>query len=102
MRTALLILVAVFVLWLPFSIASLLSVPIVLAAVFTSRGYAKDCLRAQDKLMAALLGWGGAYTVSAECGSRRKDCRFCTLVCRALNLIQPGHCEGAAKNEGLA
>jgi len=101
MRAAATILVAIFVLWLPFSIAALCSVPIVLWAVFSAQGYAKECLKAQDKLMAALFGWGGDYTVSAECGSRRKDCLICTVICRLLSIIQPGHCEGAAKNEGL-
>lgn len=101
MKVARTILVAVFVLWLPFSVASIASVGIALWAVFSDQAYAKDILRAQDKLMAALLGWGGAYTVSAECGSRQAGCRFCRAVCRLLDFIQPGHCEGAAKNEGL-
>jgi hypothetical protein len=93
-------LVAVFALWLPFSIAALVSIPVVLWSVFTNTSYAKDCLRAQDKLMAALFGWGGMYTVSAECGSTRKDCRLCRAICGLLNFIQPGHCVGAAANEG--
>lgn len=54
-----------------------------------------------DRLGAAVMGWGGDYTISAECGSRRAGCRFCRVVCRVLNLVQPGHCVGAAKNEGL-
>lgn len=102
MKALAVIVVAVFVLWLPFSVAAIASVGIALWAVFSDQAYAKDILRSQDKLMAALLGWGGDYTVSAECGSRQAGCRFCRMVCRLLNVIQPGHCEGAARNEGLS
>lgn len=101
MKTLALLFVAIFVLWLPFSVASIASVGVAVWAVFSDRNYAKDILRSQDKLMAALFGWGGEHTVSAECGSRQADCKFCIYVCKLLNLIQPGHCEGAAKNEGL-
>lgn len=97
-------LVAAFLLlWLPFSLSCLLAIPLALWAVLTEESaYAKDLLRAMDKVMAALLGWGGRYTVSAECGSRRAGCRFCKLACWLLNKIDPGHCEGAARREGLA
>jgi hypothetical protein len=101
MKTLIIILVAIFVLWLPFSLASISSVFIAFWAVFSDQNYAKDILRTQDKLMSALFGWGGEYTVSAECGSRRRNCVFCKSICKILNFIQPGHCEGAAKNEGL-
>ena len=101
MKLALTIVVAIFMLWLPFSLAAVASVLVALWAVFSDQHYAKDILRAQDKLMAALLGWGGDHTVSAECGSRQAGCRFCQAACRLLDLIQPGHCAGAAKNEGL-
>ncbi len=95
--------VAIFVLWLPFALASLASIVVGLIAVFRDdEPYAKDILRAQDKLAAALFGWGGANTVSAECGSRQAGCAFCRFVCRVLDLIQPGHCKGAAKHEGLS
>lgn len=101
MKTLLKWLVGVFILWLPFSIGAILSIPITFWAIFTNQEYAKQCLKAQDKLTAALFGWGGDYTVSAECGSRQKDCKLCKMLCAFLNKLQPGHCEGAAKNEGL-
>lgn len=94
------ILVALLVLWLPFSLAALLAIPVSFIAVFTEREYAKNILRAKDKLAAALLGWSGDHTISAECGADT-GCRFCRVVCWLLNKIQPGHCEGAAKREGL-
>lgn len=95
--------VAFFLLWLPFSAACLLAIPLALWAVLVDESaYAKDLLRAMDKVMAALLGWGGRYTVSAECGSRRSGCRFCRWMCGVLNRIDPGHCSGAAQREGLA
>lgn len=95
-------LVAFLLLWLPFSAAALVAILVALVAIVADeRVYGKDVLRAMDKLMAAVLGWGGKYTVSAECGSRQAGCAFCRLVCRILNLADPGHCAGAAKREGL-
>jgi len=94
-------LVALLVLWLPFSATAILAIALApLALLVDEWKYGKDLLRAMDKLGAALLGWGGRYTVSAECGSRRADCRLCRFVCRLLNVIDPGHCVGAAKREG--
>ena len=101
MKSVLRVLVALFILWLPFSLAVLLAIPVSLVAVFIEWGYAKKILKAKDRVFAALIGWSGDYTVSAECGSS-KDCAFCKAVCWLLNWIDPGHCEGAAKREGLS
>lgn len=95
------VLVALLVLWLPFSLAALVAIPVSLFAIFFEWEYAKNILRAKDKLAAALLGWSGRYTVSAECGAA-VDCRFCRAVCALLNRLDPGHCAGAAKREGRA
>lgn len=93
-------LVALFVLWLPFAVLALVAIPISLVAiVFNEMPYGKDVLRAMDKLGAAVLGWSGRNTISAECGAA--NCRFCKLICRMLDAIQRGHCEGAARREGL-
>lgn len=94
--------VALLVLWVPFSAAAIIAIPVALWALVSQEWtYAKDLLRAMDKVGAALLGWGGRYTVSAECGSRRAGCLLCKFVCPILHLIDPGHCVGAAKREGL-
>ena len=96
-------LIGTFLLWLPFSVAAVAAIPLCLAATWLEQwAYAKAVIAAMDRLAAAVLGWGGDYTVSAECGSRHKDCRFCRLVCRLLDLVQPGHCAGAAAHEQLA
>jgi hypothetical protein len=93
--------VALLVLWLPFSLTAILAIILApLALLMDEWTYGKDLLRAMDKLGAALLGWGGRYTVSAECGSRRSECWLCRRVCRLLDLIDPGHCKGAAEREG--
>ena len=84
---------------LPPAIIGVLVAPF--AALLDEWDYAKDLARAMDKLGAASLGWGGDFTISAECGSRRARCRFCRVVCRVLDWVQPGHCGGAAKREGL-
>lgn len=89
-------------LWVPFALFSLVAVMVAPAAVIFERWtYARDLGRGMDKLGAAVLGWGGDYTISAECGARRKACRFCRVVCRILDLVDPGHCPGAAEHEGL-
>lgn len=90
--------VALLVLWLPFSIAALVAIPVSLFAIFFEWDYAKNILRAKDKLAAALLGWSGKYTISAECGSEA-DCFLCQTICSILNWIDPGHCAGAAAKE---
>ena len=94
------ILVALLVLWLPFSLAAIIAIPVSLVAVFLEWDYAKNILRAKDKLAAALLGWDGRRTLSAECGA--SDCRFCRAICWTLNWIDHGHCAGAAAREGAA
>lgn len=92
-------LVAMLVLWLPFSVLSVVAIPVALWALSTGEWeYAKNILRAMDCTTAALFGRSGRYTVSAECGA--SDCAACRLLCRFLDLIQPGHCAGAATREG--
>lgn len=92
----------VLILWLPFSLAVLLAVPVSFVAIFAAEQYAHQLLKAMDKVMAALLGNSGLYTVSAEGGVAEPKCGFCAWVCRnVLEHIQPGHCAGAAQREGL-
>lgn len=95
-------LVAFFLLAIPFSVTAILSVPVmlVMAWFYETSTYARNLLRTADRFGAAFLGFSGAYTVSAECGART-DCALCMLVCRLLDWVQPGHCAGAAKKEGL-
>lgn len=89
-------------LWLAFTVLVLAGIVVAPVAILAGHwGYAKELGAAMDRLGAAVLGWGGDNTISAECGSRNSDCRFCKFVCWMLNLVQPGHCEGAAKHEGL-
>lgn len=88
---------ALAILWLPFSVACLLAVPVSFVAVMMwSQGYGKNLLGGMDRCAASLLGLDGKYTISAHCGVGRLP-----WLRPLLELIQPGHCEGAAKNEGL-
>lgn len=58
--------------------------------------YASNVCQALDRLLAALLGWDGAATVSKECG--RTDCSFCRVLCRVLDvLLERGHCRREAQ-----
>ncbi len=90
------LLVAIFVLWLPFSLLALAAIPIaLLAIVFDEMPYGKDVIRAMDKLGAAVLGFDGHRTISAECGAR--DCKLCSWLCALLDRVDPGHCAKAAE-----
>lgn len=90
----------ILILWLPFSIGALASVIVSLVAIlFDRNAYGKDVLRAMDKTLSAVLGFSGYYTLSAECGVATQA--PWTWLRAALDLIQPGHCVGAAEKEGL-
>ncbi len=91
---------AFFLLAIPFGLTAIIAAAIapVAAWFYGVSEYAKNLLRAMDRLGAAVFGFSGRYTVSAECGA--SDCAVCRLLCRFLDLIQPGHCAGAAKREG--
>ncbi len=90
----------ILILWLPFSIGALAAIVVSLAAIILEENeYGKNVLRAMDKTLAAVLGFSGYYTLSAECGvcTRQPWVSLRWL----LNKIQAGHCEGAAAREGL-
>lgn len=59
-------------------------------------------LVATDKFIARLLRWGGQYTISSECGSRRRRCPICRFVHHLFKLLgDPTHCERHAREDGL-
>jgi len=90
----------ILVLWLPFSLGAAAAIIVSLLAILLDENvYAKDVLRAMDKLLAAVLGFSGFFTLSAECGVS-SDQPWIGLRW-ILDKIQAGHCLGAAKNEGL-
>lgn len=58
---------------------------------FFGSSYISNICKALDRLLAAMLGWDGASTVSRECG--RSTCRFCRVLCRVLNwVLEREHC----------
>lgn len=59
----------------------------------------EEIVLSQDRLNAALLGFGGLHTVSAECAAR--ECKFCHALCKILSWADPGHCHKSAIKEGL-
>lgn len=90
----------ILVLWLPFSIGCAVAIVVSLAAILLEENaYGKNVLRAMDKVLAAVMGRSGFYTLSAECGVI--DAFPFAQIRTLLDLIQPGHCEGAAIHEGL-
>lgn len=93
-------LVLLFGLWLPFALGCLVAIAASFLAILMEENvYGKDVLRAMDKLLAAVLGFSGYFTLSAECGVA--DRAPWVQLRRILNKIQVGHCEGAAAKEGL-
>lgn len=90
----------ILILWLPFSAGALASIVVsLLAILFDRNAYGKDVLRAMDKTLAAVVGFDGYHTLSAECGVATAQPWI--ALRKGLDLIQPGHCVGAAKKEGL-
>lgn len=54
--------------------------------------------QAQDRLLAAELGWDGRSTVSKECG-KSGDCRFCKAICKILDkILEKDHCKRESGN----
>jgi hypothetical protein len=84
--------------WLSFVVAALLAIPLSLLYL-TERQYGRNVLLSMDRVMAAVLGWSGLYTVSAQCG--KSDCLLCKVVCWLLNRIDKNHCADASLDEGV-
>lgn len=90
----------VLVLWLPFSIGCLAAILTSLVAIAMEENeYGKNVLRAMDKVLAATVGFSGYFTLSAECGVTESQPWL--GLRKILDMIEPGHCEGAAIKEGL-
>lgn len=63
--------------------------------------YAKNAIRALDKTAAAFLGFSGKFTVSAECG--RVDSGWPSDLGKIIDaMLGAGHCDAAARREGIA
>lgn len=91
-------LLAILMLWIPFSLAAIVSIPVLLYGMLTeNESIWKPIGRAMDKLLATLLGYPGNHTLSAELGAST-DYEW---LRKLLNMIEPFHCEKSAKNEGL-
>jgi hypothetical protein len=83
--------------WLSFVVAALAAIPLSLLYL-TEREYGRNVLLSMDRVMAAVLGWSGQYTVSAQCG--KSACWLCQAVCWLLNRMDRNHCDDAARDEG--
>ena len=91
---------AFLILWLPFSLACLVAVPVSFVGIVVwSQGYGKNLLGGMDRTGSGLLGLDARYTISAHCGAMSKP--YLRPLRFFLDLIKPGHCEGAARKEGL-
>ncbi len=94
--------VMILVLWVPFTLWLPFAALICLVALLLgARAFAKEILRPMDYMMAGSFGWGSTETVSARCGSSKKDCLFCGIICTLLNFVDKNHCSNAAERRGL-
>lgn len=65
----------------------------------TPNSYWRRFVYAADKMMAAMFGFSGRFTLSAECAyAERKTFK---ILHDMLNDIQPEHCEKAALHESM-
>lgn len=102
---------AIFLLWLPIGVAVLLAMLLAFVGmVAQDTDYWLPIEDALDKAVAAAFFRNGArFTVSAECGSRQKNCVLCKALRGAFDLLGnlPGaarlktHFEDAARTAGL-
>ena len=89
--------IAALILFVIFSLAAIASPAFALVglALLLPR-YAGNIAHSMDMIAAAILGWDGRRTVSAECGREiveQRPCRFCRILCRLLDkFLEPGHC----------
>lgn len=91
-------LLAILLLWLPFSLAALVAIPVLLFGILTGdESIWRPTGRAMDKLLATLFGFSGYFTLSAELGASAEY----QWLRKFLDWLQPGHCADAAKNEKL-
>ena len=89
--------VYVVLLWVAFTAGCILAPFAVLVLPLVKRNrYAFGCLCAADRMCAALLGFSGRVTLSAEL---THSTRY-TWLREALDHIIPNHCERSAYSEG--
>jgi hypothetical protein len=91
-------LLAALILWFAFSTAVIVAIPVLLFGVLTGNERIWSPVgRAMDRVLAALLGYSGRYTTSAELAVSDRHQWLRKLV----DTLEPGHCEKEARKEGL-
>jgi hypothetical protein len=91
-------LLAILLLWIPFSLAAIVAIPVLLYGLLTEdESIWEPVGRAMDKLLAALFGFSGNHTLSAELAISYR----LQLLRKFLDLIEAEHCEKSARAEGL-
>ena len=91
-------LAAIVVLWFPFSISALISIPVLFVSMLLNiETVWRPVGKAMDKLLSTLLGFSGEHTLSAELGA----CDRLKIIRVVLDKIQQNHCENSARKEGL-
>jgi hypothetical protein len=94
------ILVRLFVLWVPFALGAAAALLISLWFIASGReGYARDLTYSLDRLLAQVFGCSGRYTMSAEAYVRTG--RGWRALREFLDFVDSDHCRRAAVAEGL-
>ena len=91
-------LLAILLLWIPFSLAAIVAIPVLLYGLLTEdESIWKPIGRAMDKLLAALLRFSGEHTLSAELGAANR----LQWLRKLLDSVVADHCWKSAQAEGL-
>jgi len=61
--------------------------------------WVQNILVAIDQLANAMLGGDPDETLSSRLGKNRARCPLCYWICRALHLIDPGHCDKSIEQD---
>lgn len=90
------LILAILLLWIPFSLAALVAIPTLLVALLMqNESVWRPLGKAMDKVLAVLCGYDGEHTLSAELYYAPED----TLLRRFLEWIVPNHCRDSAEAE---
>lgn len=86
----------VIILWIFFTIGCLVTPLLALFFSFVPKNhYLRRVVKAADRMMAAILGYSGKFTLSVECGTEPNLMWLHDM----LNVIQKNHCENEVFEE---
>jgi len=85
--------------WLVFSIICIAGLVLFPVYWIFWRPQARTVLHATDILANTVLGGHYLRTISSRCGSVDRTVHRCEIICKFLDILEPGHCSGASEGE---